>query len=259
MQEYIEIYQQQLKDNNDDLFFRKVISSFYFSEANSQVACIKDTCSRYVAVSEQFSKLAGQSVRHIIGKSAAELFLCSGELAQTYYQQDREVETSREKRKFLDINYYSSGLGILIFQKTPIINPATDNVLGVYCIASTFEGASALNVVQLLAKEPLENQCNPDGCMKSLTKREQEVLFCVANGLTDRKLIARFLSAIHGKEIGADATIKNILKSLYNKIPCGSSISSLANYAMIRKCHTFIPESIMTAECLVKGISIPFD
>lgn len=259
MQKYLDIYTKQLHGESDELFFKNTISSFYYSYSHMEIAFIKNTTSHYVAVSSQFAALRGLEPHELIGKLDFEIPDKISEFAQIFYQQDREVEASRKKRRFLDVHYYADGLGIYVFRKAPIINPSTNNALGIYCVASKFKGKSSMSVVQLLAKEPVNRQCNLDICMGALTRREQEVLFCVANGLTDRKLIARFLSAIHGKEIGADATIKNILKSLYNKIPCGSTISSLANYGMIRKCHTFIPESIMTAEHLAKGVSIPFD
>ena len=257
---YVELYNRHKDILNDEKYFQNVISSFYFSYGFKHIAYIKTTSSTYAAVSKQFADLVGLSPEHLLGKSDFEIQCGAKNLAKVFYDQDRLVENTRKKRKFLDINNYASGVGVYIFRKIPIINPSSNSVLGTHCVISLFKSNSPINTLlnfnngreNILSKQDVQ-------LYNTLTTREKEVLFCIVNGLTDRKLISSFLSTIHNKSIGADSTIRNILSSLYNKLPCVNTISSIHNYVIQRSCYRLIPNSILNASNQFVGISLPYE
>lgn len=253
---FVDIYKQYHSTQDDLSFMQNAVKGFYYGYNNSHISFIKTTSSTYAAVSGQYADLVGISVDELIGKSDFELLCEAKELAQTFYDQDRLVENTRKKHRFLDINHYATGIGIYIFRKSPIINPATNNVLGTYCIVSKFKSTSAINAFINFQNQSKKISSQDLMQYKLLTPREQETLFCVANGLTDRKLIANFLSIIHKKEVGIEAT-KKILQSLYQKLPCASNIPALHEYAIKHKYYELIPEGLIGK--ISSGISIPYD
>lgn len=253
---FFSLYKQYQTVQDDDSFLQNVVFGFYYGYNNSHISYIKTTSSIYAAVSKKFAELVGVTVEELIGKSDFDLLCEARELAQIFYLQDRMVEKTREKRKFLDINHYATGVGIYIFRKSPIINPTSNNVLGTYCVVSKFKSYSAINAV--LNFQVHEKHISQDDLIQysELTIREQEALFCVANGITDRKLIANFLSSIYHKDIGIETT-KKILQSLYEKFPCASNMPSLNKYLVQHKYYEVIPASIISK--LSSGITLPYD
>lgn len=253
---FVKLYKQHQLTQDDETFLQNVVAGFYYGYNNSHISYIKTTSSTYAAVSKQFADLVGVTVEELIGKSDFDLLCKAKELAQTFYDQDRMVETTRKKFRFLDINHYATGIGIYIFRKCPIINPTTNNVLGTYCVVSKFKSSSAINAVfnfQNYGKHIHQNDLIQ---YKSLTTREQETLFCIAHGLTDRKLIANFLSTIHQKNISTETT-KKILQAIYEKIPSANTMPALHEYATKHKYYEVIPESIVNK--ISFGISVHYD
>ncbi|MDD3265698.1 MAG: hypothetical protein PHC75_00780 [Burkholderiales bacterium] len=211
--------------------------------------------SLYAAVSDKFAKMLGMNTEEIIGKSDHDLPYGIARIADVLYKQDRDVELFRIKMKFLDIRSYADGLEFYIFSKYPIINPSTKNVLGIYCYVTKPKNYSVINFINKYQLDyyPHHNQ-NPHQPL--LTKREQEVMFCIASGITERKHIANFLSKIHNKNISSDGTIKKILTNLYQKLLISGSISALYNHAIHHGYHKIIPQSIINARNMRTGESI---
>lgn len=253
---FVDVFKQYQSVQDDDSFLYEVVKGFYYGYNNNHNSFIKTTSSTYAAVSKQFAELVGLNVESLIGKSDFEIICGAKEQAQMFYDQDRLVEMTRKKHRFLDINNYATGIGIYIFRKSPILNPATNNILGTYCIISKFKGSSAINAFLNFQNRGVNISQRDLIRYNSLTSREQETLFCVANGLTDRKLIANFLSVIQKKEIGIETT-KKILQTLYQKFPCANNIPALHEYALKHKYYELIPEGLINK--ISSGISIPYD
>lgn len=255
---YFEIYKQYNNIQSDETFFKNVITSFYYAFNNNHIAFIKNNKSIYVATSIKFAQLFGTNIENIIGKSDQELSNEISKIANIIYHQDRNVEITRKSTKFLYIHQYNPIISIYIFHKFPIINPISNNVLGTYCIATKFTNTSMIHIINKYQNIDLvKSQEKP---YPHLTKREKEVLFCVANGLTDRKHIANFLSKIHGKSIGADTVIKRSLANLYKKLlNTGGSIYNLYEYATNNRYQSEIPQSIITANNINFGAPIQID
>lgn len=235
---------------SDDEYLERSVKSMYYGYNSDSICGIKDTESVYLAVSHTYSKLVGLDQKNIIGKPETDI-PCNTGSAYVFCQQDREVESSRTKHRYLNVYDYKTGTEAHIVNKLPIINPSTNNVLGTQYVAEKLELSSPIAIINKLYQHnrsfsgiSLNVSAIPIASLK-LTPREREVLFCISIGLTDRKTIANFLSMIHNKNIGHDTTVKDVLHSLYQKIPHINSIQTLMEYAISNGYNQSIPESIL--------------
>jgi PAS domain S-box-containing protein len=97
------------------------------------MAWLKDKDGRYVAVNEQFAKVAARNVEDIIGKTDFDIW--SETLAGMYHKDDLEVIQKRERKHMEELQSDSRGrLYWVETSKTPILNEAGE-VIGTVGIA----------------------------------------------------------------------------------------------------------------------------
>lgn len=244
MNDYIKIRDEfHTQKQNDYEYFINTLKSFYLLTSNTQsVSFIRDNNDIYATTSDKFAKLVGYTINELLGKTNFELIEKGSSLSKIYAEQDKQVRKLRKKLHFLDIHDKSEKVNLYIYRKSPIINPSTNSVLGVYCVVEEYKPRSGIYALNKIYNRYKNN--NLIDKIDRLTPREQEVLFCVSNGMIERKLISNFLSDIHQKSIGADTTIKDILSSLYGKTGC-TSMSDLMNYAIKIGQNQNIPMSLL--------------
>lgn len=244
---YQDIYQDNLYPYTDHEYMAQTVSAMYRSYSNNYLCAIKNNNSVYLAASESFVKSVGMTQENIIGKTELD-FKCSiKNYHQIFYNQDRLVEKVRQKLRFLDIHPYKNGTLAYITRKAPIINPATNNVLGVYLISSTLKPNMTNKIIKDIHQFNILEDYNHLIYLSDVkfSPREVEIMFCISIGIVERKKIALFLSEIHGKSIKHDATVKSSLKAIYNKIPNINSISDLSNYIERNNLNGQIPPSML--------------
>ena len=106
----------------DEQYLEEYLKSFYL-QFDGELAAIKDGHSNYIAVTNEYARLINLSDNHALTKTA--------QYSTSFYQQDRLVESLRKEITCLDNHEYAHGFDVLLFNKKPIINPDTNNVLGV--------------------------------------------------------------------------------------------------------------------------------
>ena len=232
----------------DREYLEELIIYLYRFRSN-QIYSIKDTTSACVAITPIFAKMLGfDSLDKVLGKKDEEMPCKTAEFAEIFYQQDREVEQTKKTKQTVNILEYNTGVALLKCIKEPIVNPATNNILGVSAWETTFTLNTPLKTILGIHGERFGGQPSLNIIENAkefdLTKRELEVLYCVCLGLSDRKAIANFLSFIYKKNINPDTTVKDAISRLYNKFPC-HSISMLAEYAISKGLHLRIPNSFV--------------
>ena len=248
MNDYLKIYSSCQSQLSDEEYFKEFIRSFYY--IHDEVSCAKDTSSRYAAISKTMAAKIGLPESFIIGKTSFEMSSRVSSMTMVYLEQDRLVETSRQKHSFANIHNDDDLQGIYISHKSPIINPATNTVLGTYCNIEKYTGNSIINIIKIIAsihdtqKKNLKTSSDKKTRSLVLTQREEDVLFCVANGLMDRNAIAAFLSKVYARSIGAN-TVKNMLMSIYGKLYNINSMPLLYEYAIKNNYHLYIPNSLI--------------
>lgn len=244
---YQDIYQDNLHPYTDEEYMTQTVRAMYRSYSNNSLCAIKDTNSIYLAASKSFVKTVGMTQENIIGKTELDFSSQVKNHYKEFYAQDRLVETQRQKLKFLDIHRYENGIAAYITRKLPIINPATNNVLGTYLVFSALKPNITNKAIKDIHKfNDLSKVKSLNGLADiNFSPREAEIIFCISMGITERKKIALFLSALHGKSIKHDATIKSTLKSIYNKIPNINTISDLSNCIEQHNLNCQIPQSML--------------
>lgn len=121
---------------NDEIFLEKYVeaSKLIFSSLINDLVAIKDSEFRYLTLTYKMVEFMRQdSADKILGKTASEIdnYLDS-ERVEKYKRQNLEILRTKTNRAYLEIEpVYDGKAGIYIVHKTPIINPTTNNSVGI--------------------------------------------------------------------------------------------------------------------------------
>ena len=114
----------------DEQYLEEYLKSFYV-QFNDEVAAIKDLNSIYIAVTNEYAKILGfKNYDELINLSDGHALVKTAQYADSFHKQDRLAETSRKEITCLDNHEYAHGFDVFLFNKKPIVNPDTNNVLG---------------------------------------------------------------------------------------------------------------------------------
>ena len=115
----------------DEPYLEEYLKSFYI-QFNDELAAIKDLNSNYIAVTNEYAKILGfKNNFELINLSDNHALTKTAQYSESFYKQDRLAEAQRKEITCLDNHEYAHGFDVLLFNKKPIINPDTNNVLGV--------------------------------------------------------------------------------------------------------------------------------
>ena len=114
----------------DEQYLEEYLKSFYL-QFNGELAAIKDLNSNYIAVTNEYAKILGfKNNVELINLSDNHARTKTALYSESFYKQDRLAEAQRKEITCLDNHEYAHGFDVLLFNKKPIINPDTSNVLG---------------------------------------------------------------------------------------------------------------------------------
>lgn len=114
----------------DEQYLEEYLKSFYV-QFNDELAAIKDLNSNYIAITNEYAKILGfKHHAELINLSDSHALARTVQYVDSFHKQDRLAETSRKEITCLDNHEYAHGFDVLLFNKKPIINPDTNNVLG---------------------------------------------------------------------------------------------------------------------------------
>lgn len=127
-------------------------------------------------------------------------------------QQDidlNQVIKNRQKVRSFAISEFDSKLQPFSLEKSPIINPHTNNVVGIFCNYRTLSFISMqLQIIRSL--EVFDCDYTTDISKYKLTTREKEAIFLFLSGLSSKD-IAFTLSKISGREI-SKSTVDSLFR-----------------------------------------------
>lgn len=185
---------------------------------HNEIGAIKNTKHEFVAFTKKFAEEFGLTRSHL-GRTAVDL---PGMDEKTYAEIEKQEKGIIVGLEFQDSIYIlnrNKKLVHYVLRKRPIVNPATNNCLGI-----VFNTSKIVPGVfrRLLASNFLPTQ-KPKSIIIStpLTEQQQQVAFCLLLGFHSRKEIANILSNITKSEY-SENKIKNSLQALYNKFKCNS-------------------------------------
>lgn len=105
-------------------------------------------------------------------------------------------------------------------RKRPIINPTTNDIIGILVIAIKYKVGEFR--AQYLKHVIGVNKKIEFNIPEKLTDVQQQIILCLLHGYNSRKEIAKIISSSTKNEVN-EIRIKNLLSTLYDKFECNSS------------------------------------
>ncbi len=230
---------------SDEEYIDLYIKSFYFQFEN-EMAAIKDCNSRYLAATKSYAKLMGfNSIESIVGQGDADATADTAKHSELFYQQDRYVESLRREVTCLDNHNYAHGFDVFLFNKYPVINPATNNILATRLRAHRPLMLSPLKIALDMQQENSKQDHhfrigNFINSKIKLTELQHTVLYLTISNLSPRD-IEDFTTSIN-IPVSEDSA-KNVLRTLRQKFKVKSKEKLIAE-AMKIGIHVQIPAQI---------------
>jgi hypothetical protein len=115
-------------------------------------------------------------------------------------EDELKIMQLRTPMQFLVLDYFAGKLSPRIFIKTPIINPKTNNVVGIICQSIAYQQFN----LKTSLNQALNTQDQKDDAKQSseptLSTRQKEVVFLLLNNLSSQE-IANFINKTTSKSI----------------------------------------------------------
>lgn len=204
---------------DDQLYLDKFIESFrIIHNYNQDVAFIKDH--KFYHLEATTKVLEWASVTEVAELNQWRDRIYAGEDTSEKRQllknleQYAEVATSRKVKTSLNIVTLDGKMIIDLWRLTPIINPATDNFLGIYGVAVDFVYPHLLKLLFQINQTKFIQPNDDIKFSQQLTTRQHMILFLYLNRLTNTE-ISTYMTAL-GHKISAGrvnehlANLKNI-------------------------------------------------
>lgn len=231
----------------DHDFLTTYLNSF-FLQFDNDIAGIKDNQSRYLLVTQKYAELLGfNSASELIGLSDGDANTSSASYEKIFYQQDRLVEQTREPLVCMDNHYYGHGFDSYIFNKTPVINPRTKNVLGVRLVATKPLLLLPVRLALEMQRTSFINHSqspevgNNQKLDIKLTERQHLVLFLVLNGCSQGEIVKTFRLL---QEQITEAAVKDVMRVLKIKFNV-SNKDELIKKTIKNGLHTHVPAKLI--------------
>ena len=248
MEKYKQLIAKAQEPLTDKEYLDQCITDMYLFRPH-EICAVKDMNSIYVGITLACAQIHGfKNINQAIDTTDNDIRCKVSELADILRSQDRQVEQTRSVKYILDIHEYHTGFAALKTTKHPIINPSTNHVLGAFCHASKFKLDIGLKTILELHGHKFD-KCHSMDILSNfgkfeLTEIERSVLFCVCLGISHRKDVANFLSAVYKKTVNAETTIHDAFRRLYRKLNCNTPMQ-LPEFAVYNDLHLQIPQAFL--------------
>ena len=209
-----------------------------------QKICIKNTNSITIFCSDAFSDFIGVPKEQILNRASWWLPLYDNKVSENIVlEEDNSVLMSGISKKIFKINKINGTLKIFLCIKSPIINPQTNEVVGIYinCIDN-----AAYNLLDTFVnKKSLSKQKTK---LPNLTKREKQVIFLFLLHLTSEE-IANIICQLENKKISKSAIDGVFNDQIYPKFVVNSRIA-LHKKLVSLGYKNMVPAEILSAKSL---------
>ena len=151
MEKYKRLIKMAQEPLSDEAYLEKWVSDIYQFKSH-EISSIKDTNSIYIAMAPILTKMLGfkkiNKVIGLIGDGYGNGIPSRFEtLSEKWNIQDREVEQTQKIKNQINIVEYYTGFAILKCFKVPIIDPATNKMLGTYAQSNKFIPDNTLKTI----------------------------------------------------------------------------------------------------------------
>ncbi len=202
----------------DTEFLKAICSAVVFlaKAMPRQMITIKGADSGHLFCSDYLAELVGVKAEQLMGhKVWPAIYDHNPDIETIIREEDQAVILARKPKVIFKINRFTTGLMPYFACKAPLINPKTDQVVGV--LFQGFEmGALTLNQHVMDAVSSMSQTHKTQGACPRLSKREKQVVFFFMMHLGSQE-IAEMLHQLEGKII-AKSTIDSVfIDQLYIK------------------------------------------
>lgn len=242
--------------NNDDFLEKAISTARFLSDISpKQIISIKGCDSTHLYCSPYSLQLIGATENEIIGKTVwFPLYDNDADIEKIIRAEDLFILQSRQPKMVFKINRFTTGLTPFICNKTPIINPSTNDTVGI--LFQAFE-MGLFNLHQYLSQGAFINTKNYSSVVSlpNLSKREKQVIFLFMAHLSSQE-IAGVLYEIEGKQI-LKSTVDGIFNDqLYKKFNVHSR-PELYKKLQALGFENKIPEELLkSASLFLPGMSV---
>lgn len=178
----------------------------------------------------------------IIGQQA---FIVTNEkhfAEQNEFDKEKIIK-QRQKIRTLAVTEYNGIVQPFSLEKTPIINPDTDNVVGIYCYYEKLS-FSSLQLQILRSLDIYKYSYHIDIAKYRLTQREKEAIFLFLAGLGSED-IASILAKVEGHNISKSAIDSLFRNQLFVKFEVYSRKALFDKFLHLGFDH-YIPQTLLT-------------
>ena len=197
--------------SNDDFLEKAFSTARFLSEISpKQMISIKGCDSTHLYCSSYLLQLMGATEKGIIGKTVwFPLYDHSSDIEKIIREEDLSIIESREPKMVFKINRFTTGLTPYVCSKAPIINPDTNDIVGIL-----FQGLEmgSVNLDQYLLKDIFLNRKNNVEILLApkLSKREKQVIFLFMAHLTSQEIAAVI------NEVDENQVLKSTVDGIFN-------------------------------------------
>ena len=248
MEKYKRLITKAQEPLSDAAYLDKYIEDMYRFKPD-EIWAVKDPNSIIVGVSLICAQIHGfKNIEQGIGKTQYDIRCKVVEYADALINQDRYTEQIKQQVKTLDVHDYCGGPAAIQSIRYPIINPATNNTLGVLSHGKNLEMNIALKTILDLHGQKFDKSASiyltNNKKQFDLTNIERDVLFCICLGINNRKDIANFLAMAYQQDFSAETTIHDAFRRLYRKLNCNTPMQ-LLEFAVYNDLNLQIPQAFL--------------
>ena len=231
--------------NNEDFLKSFILQIQNLTHSiNDQRICVKNIDSITVFCSKAFTNFLMIDSKDILGKITwLPLYNDDPEIEKLIIKEDQSVIITRESSSIFKVNNINNKLESYLCIKSPIINPTTNDVIGIFvnCIGN--------GVYNLLTTITQENKKLPVQIkLPHLNRREKQVIFLFLSHLSSNE-IADALYKLEGQHIKKSSVDSIFNDQLYIKFSVNSRIA-LYNKLLDAGYDKLIPKEILSTQSL---------
>ncbi|MBP9742630.1 MAG: hypothetical protein KBD37_04650 [Burkholderiales bacterium] len=233
---------EELPSLSDDQFLAWQILQLDFIFKH-EIAAIKNISGEFLAFT-QFFATEFNVTPDLLGKTGK--FISPDFDVQIYEHvdvQEKFVINKLKPQRSLCIFRKNNIIMIYDMYKRPLVNPATNNVLGVHVIISKYIPNAIRQIIDKKLFKSHQYSINLANC--TLSHLQNQIIFCLLLGYTTRKEITNILIYLTGTEC-SENRVKNALQALYEKFECNTP-GQLIDLVISRQININIPAEIFPA------------
>lgn len=183
-------------------------------------AAIKNIDLEYIAFTNHFADEFDFD-ETCLGQTTQQIAEQTPEAAKQIHQQEMEIITTQLHKSVLFFRKADSYNICFMMRKFPLINPSTQNIVGILITAKRM---NIMKFRNLLSKHIFRRNIEPPmEVEKQLNEKQLLIVTCLLLGFHKRKEIANLLNRSFMKGVN-EIQIKNSLQTLYDRYKCNSTM-----------------------------------